>query len=280
MRKVLALTVGLLCALAALAACSSGGSKSSGGKNAEFTSLYDKSKTATLRVTYSTLDESGNTTDTWTISQEGQGKSAYIQKDSKIVTVNGTTTSCDNLSDSPSCETLPGDTGNLAAGFTGLYTAAGQGIAAAATSGGIGKTSSDTIAGRSAECATVTVGGALGKLGGAVAKALGGNTKAGYETCIDKDTGFLLKWVVVGVNNDKSGIIATKVDQPQDSDFETPTTTTTSEQPTDTTADTSETTTPDTSSGGSGTTAPCNEETLPDGITLPSGITLPCVSPG
>jgi len=223
MRKVLAATAGLLCAISALAACStSDGSKSGSGKNAEFTSLYDKSKTATLRVTYSTINEDDDEGDTWAISQEGQGKLAYIDKDTKIVTLNGTTTSCENLSDSPRCETLPRGLGNGASGYTGVYSAAAQGIAAAASGGGIGKTSTETIAGRSAQCATVTVGPARAKLGDADAKAQGDDTNAGYEMCIDKDTGFLLKWVAVGTD-EKGGAVATKVAQPQDSDFEMPT---------------------------------------------------------
>ncbi len=285
MRKALALTIGLLCAVAALAACgSSGSSKNSSGNSGSGSSavndLLTKSKSATIRITYTTLDSSGNVTDTWTISQDGQDRVAYIDKTSKIVTVNGTTTSCSDLDTTPDCQTLPGSAGsNLTTGFTSLFTAATSGLAAAATANQLGKQTDDTIAGRSATCVTLTVGGALGNVGKAIAKAVGGNTSAGYQTCVDKDTGFLLKYVVVGVANDKSGIVATEVGQPQDSDFAIPstTTTTTGSGSTDTSGGNSGTAVPGETTG---TTAPCTSVTLPAGVTLPSGITVPCVSPG
>jgi hypothetical protein len=282
MRKVLALTAGLMCALMALAACggSSSNSKGSSSGSSAFNALLDKSKNATIKITYTTLDNSGNVSDTWTIAQDGSSKVAYEDKDSKFVTVNGTTTSCSNLDTEPDCTTLPGDAGtNLASGLTGLYTAATSGLAAAAAANGIGKQSDDTIAGRSATCVTLTVGSALGNVGKAIAKAAGGNTGAGYETCVDKDTGFLLKYVVVGVGTDKSGIVATVVGQPTDADFATPSTTTTTGGSSDTSGsgNTTETTSP---SGGSGTTVACTPMTLPNGITLPPGITSPCASPG
>ena len=284
MRKVLALAAGLLCLLAALSACggsSSNKSKGSSSGSSAFNTLVDKAKNATIKVTYTTLDNSGNVSDTWTIAQDGTNKVAYTDKDSKFVTVNGTTTSCSNIDTSPDCTTLPGDAGsNLAGGFTALYTAATSGLAAAAAANNLGKQSDDTIAGRSASCVTLTAGGALGNVGKAIVKLAGGNTGAGYQTCVDKETGFLLKYVIIGVDSDKSGIVATEVGQPTDADFSTPSTTTTSSASSDTTGsgDTTQTTKP--AGGGSATTAPCTSETLPNGITLPSGITLPCAQPG
>src|SRR5262249_30144683 len=105
-------------------------------------------------------------------------------------------------------------------------------------------------------------------------------TGAGYQTCVDKDTGFLLKYVVIGVDSDKSGIVATVVGQPTDADFTTPSTTTTSSESSDTTGsgDTTATTKP--AGGGSATTEHCTGETLPNGIRLPPGIALPCAQPG
>ncbi len=285
MRKVLALTVGLLCAVAAIAACggiskASGSSSGNGTGSSAFNDLLTKSKSASIRVTYTTLDNSGNVTETWTISQDGADKVAYITKDgdSKIVTVNGTTTSCDNLNTSPDCTTLPGSVGaDATTGLTALYTAATSGLAAAAAANGLGKQTDDTVAGRSATCVTLTLGGALGNAGKAIAKAVGSNTNAGYQTCIDKQTGFLLKYVVVGIDNDKSGIVATEVGQPQDSDFTVPSTTTTTGGSSDTSAGPSGSTAP---SGGSATTQPCTSNTLPGGSTIPGGNTIPCISPG
>ena len=76
----------------------------------------------------------------------------------------------------------------------------------------------------------------------------------------------LLKWAVQGNNNDKSELIATKVEQPTDADFEAP-------------AGSTETTVPgstDTTEGDSSTpTTACTPLTLPGNATVP-GLTLPC----
>src|SRR6478752_4800530 len=109
MRRISALSVGILTMLAALAACGGGrGSKngagsSGGGTDNAFTALYNKAKDATLRVTYQGLDKSGNPTDAWTISQDGATKVAYIQEDSKTVVDGDTVTTCDNLKTEPTC---------------------------------------------------------------------------------------------------------------------------------------------------------------------------------
>jgi hypothetical protein len=282
MSKLLALFVGLL---VFVAACGSSGSSSSGSssKNSSdtassggvndpaFSALYGRAKDATIRVTYRNLNDAGQPAgDPWTVSQRGADKIAYIEKDSKIVIDGKTATSCDDLQSKPKCRTVPGGPGAARAmveGFGTVLSAAASAIASA--NGKYGEKSTDTIAGRSADCVTVTGGNIVGKIGGEVAKALGANTKIGYMACIDKNTGVLLKWQVVGIDNEKSGTVAIDVGQPKDSDFDVTSASTT------TGTGSGETTT----SGGSGSsTGNCPPITVPGSqisYTVPPGVPCP-----
>jgi hypothetical protein len=285
--------VALLAACGGSGSSKSGSSAGSGGKDDTFTQLYNKRKDARIRVTYETHGNDGKVEDTFTISQDGPDRVAYIAKDSKTVVNGQSVTTCANIDTQPDCNEVPGGpdaTKAVIAGLTGAFTLADTAITAAASAGKFGDKSTETIAGRDAQCVKLTVGSALGNIGGAIAKAVGGNTKAGYQTCIDKETGVLLQWQVVGVGNDQSALIATKVDQPEDSDFTTPTTTSTSEA----TSGSTDTTQPESSTtiagsdttGGSGTTGgggttgttACTPYTLPNGATVPNVPCLPSIS--
>jgi hypothetical protein len=76
-----------------------------------------------------------------------------------------------------------------------------------------------------------------------------------YESCLDKETGVVLKWQVQGGNR-AAGIIATKVEQPTAADFEAPTTTQTTEPGSTDSTDT-------TGADGSTPTTACSPITLP-----------------
>jgi hypothetical protein len=278
MRKVLAVSVGLLFMLGALASC--GGSGSSKAKtdtksgastgNDEFDQLLAKQDKARIRVTYQT------DSDTFTVSQDGNGSVAYIDKDSKVIKNGNTVTSCSGLPDNPDCQSLTGDTANAAlVPFTAILTLAKTEIDAAKKAGGYGKETSETIAGRDADCVTITVGNALGNAGKIIGKISGANTDAGWKACADKQTGIMLLWTSVGTNDNNSGKIeATAVGDPQPDDFTTPSTT----PQTDTSGSTETTETVPVGSGNSTvTTAGC-----PSGMTLPpppTGMTYPAGMP-
>jgi hypothetical protein len=232
MRKPLAISVGFVLMLGALGACGGGGSSKDAesgdgaGNDSAFTELYNKSKNAKIRVTYQNLDNAGNPKETWTISQDGAGKVAYIADDSKAV-INGDSVSrCSNLETEPSCETVSGGATaaqGYIAGFGGIFTSAAAGIQAAAASGGFGDPSTETIAGRESECVQLTLNSALGRIGSAIAGAIGGaKANQGTISCIDKQTGILLKYQIIGVDDDESGVVAIEVGDPKDDDFSTP----------------------------------------------------------
>jgi hypothetical protein len=275
MRKIVIIVV--LGALALTACGSSGGSSngksgskpSKNGSGSSFEQLYNQRKNAKLKVTYGNVDKSGATTDSFTIAQDGATKTAYIQEDSETIVNGDTVTQCSNLKETPECTSTPGGAAAAQAtiaGFTGLLTAAETGINGWAAAGGVGDESTETIAGRTAQCVTITASSILGKAGGAVAGALGAKKDAGYESCIDKDTGVLLKWVIVGTSEDKSGLVATAVTQPTDADFQ---------PPAGATSETTPTTASSGSGSGSGGTATTTCITTPPGITLPAGVNVP-----
>ena len=106
----------------------------------------------------------------------------------------------------------------------------GAGLTEGSASGGFGDSSTETIAGREAECVRLTLDSALGRIGSAIAGAIGGaKANQGTISCIDKQTGILLKYQIIGVDDDKSGIIAIEVGDPKDDDFSPSATTPTSD---------------------------------------------------
>src|SRR5689334_2035088 len=129
MRRVLAGTVCCIVMAGMLAACGGGGgSSSSGKKDEQFTALFDKSKNATARVTYENRGSDGSVSDTYTVSQRGDGTRAFINKDSKWVVKDGKAYSCESL-DTPdaNCEEVPGGpdavnalVNGFAAGYAGF----------------------------------------------------------------------------------------------------------------------------------------------------------------
>jgi hypothetical protein len=290
MRRIVTL---LIVSTVLLAACGGGGggNKTSKADQQQFTDLSNKAKTARFRVTYETHDDKGATEDAWTLSQESETKKAYITKDSKIVVDGDKAYNCNDLDTTPTCDEVPGGSegaASMIAGFAGLYTQYATALTTDAAAAGFSDKSDDTIAGRDALCVKWTIGGAAGN---GIAKGIlnaAGVGKIGWESCVDKQTGVALRVKYTGpASSGQVEIVATAFGDPQDSDFDTPTTTTTSEASTDdassdTTEPSSDSTTPDSSDttttvvgdGSTGTTC----ITLPSGVTLPGGVTLPCIT--
>jgi len=292
MRKLALVTV-VIVALAS--ACGGSSSKSGSGTNSgssnassssgnnDFQQLLDQMSTRRVKVTY-TQTESDGSTNTFTLAQDGKGLISYTTKDSQIIKNGDTVTICDGLPDNISCRTLTGPDATAALSpFTAILAAARTYVDQAVTSHGIGDTSSDTIAGRDAQCVTITIGSALGKVGNAIAKGLGKDTGAGWKSCADKQTGVLLLWEPVGADSANQGKIeATAFGEPSDADFTPPSTTpgTSGGSTATTTGSGSDTTVTTAAAGGStsGSTACPGLPALPSGVTYPAGV--PCAANG
>jgi hypothetical protein len=286
MRKVLAGTISCVVMAGMLAGCGGGGGGSSSGKKDEqFTSLFDKSKNATARVTYENHGSDGAVSDTYTVSQRGDGTKAFINKDSKWVVKDGKAYSCENINTpDANCEEVPGGpnaVNALVTGFAAGYAGLVEFWVQSTSTLGFSKKTTDTIAGRSAECREITIAGGTSGIAKRVLNAVGVGG-LGWSACLDNETGVPLRFKALGDKNDKSQTVAVKFESPQDADFDTPTTTTTTEGGSSDTTETTDTTAPDSSSsttsgGGSTSTTECTPVTLPSGITLPNGSTLPCI---
>jgi hypothetical protein len=218
MRRCTTISVGILavtCAAATLASCGGGNEQAA----AEFTKLYEKRKDARIRVTYELRDAGGAVDDTWTISQDGADRVAYIGTDTKTVVAGDRATRCERLdTDAPECtpsvlssETVKGFLGAFARGFFGFDEVLSQAGAR------YGDVSSGTIAARSARCVKVTLGDALDGLDDSRIGDLG------WQGCVDRKTGFLLEAKVLsGEPDDKTDLVAVEVGEPRDEDFTVP----------------------------------------------------------
>ncbi len=249
------LAIGIFAATILIAACGSSskssssgsGDKSSsttsgsGGGNDAFSQLVAKAKTASYKVTYQLADNSS----TVTYAQDGTGKISYTNGNTVLIKDGTSTISCDGTTSSAKCTEL-GSAGEAAvSGATSLFTTVYAGLGALNTAAG-GDTSSQTIAGQDATCVTVSAANA-GALGSAISK-LAGNPS--LTTCVQKDTGVVLKYSGSSGDTNKTVLEATAYSDSSPSDFVPPST---------------PVTTP--------------SVTLPSGITLPNGVTIPGVTP-
>jgi hypothetical protein len=226
----------VLVAVLALAAC--GSSKSSGssdtgshlsdvpgstngsGKsdNSGFASLVQKAKDAKYKVTYTNTDGQS-----FTIAQDPP-KFSLVEGDSATyVTADGSSVSCSGTGSSATCSQLPGTGAAIQQGMASAFGAVGQLFVTLANEnigglGGLGHiaTTSKTIAGRDAECATVDKN-TLGVLGAAIGDA-------SYAVCIDKDTGVMLSTKTTDQGGKTNEITASDFGSPSDSDFTPPAT--------------------------------------------------------
>ncbi len=183
------------------------GSTDTTAGNSDYDALVDKASKARIRVTYKTSG-SGSEDSFLTISQDGNGKVAYFTDvgDSQVIADGDTYTSCSNVKTTPQCTQLTGTTGKAAtSAFTGLFAGPLAAIAAAKGTGSFGDTSSETIAGRDAQCVSLDY------------------LNVKWKSCADKETGILLKWEG-SAGGSGSSFEATEAGDPKDSDFTPPAT--------------------------------------------------------
>ncbi len=225
MRKLLAVAVvGTL----ALAACGGGKSTSnfSAGKGAttspgakgggsDFSSLVAKTSAAKYKVTY----QSGTDTP-FTIAQDPP-RFSYISGDSSTyVTADGSAVSCSGTGPTATCTSIPGSGASIRQGLTSSFGAIGALLVSESGKGipgltSVSKTSSQTIAGRDAVCATIDAS-SLGVLGAAI--------KGSYTVCVDKATGVMLESRSDDGKGNVSDVKATDFGTPSDADFTPPAT--------------------------------------------------------
>ena len=113
-----------------------------------------------LREAYRTDDG-----DSVTIAQDGKGRTSFTSGDSTIYSTDGKAVSCDGTGPDAECIELP--MGNLAGGLLTAFTSIFAGLGKIDSEVYGGELSDETIAGRSARCATFTASdfAALGGLG-------------------------------------------------------------------------------------------------------------------
>lgn len=192
---------------------SSGGSSSGNSSgNSSLTDLIAKGKTADIKITYKVSGSAAAGSDNTTFTLIQRGKDSVDQfGDSTVYDIGGKTTTCTGTGSSASCESISGlgNTGALTGSLFTTYDQVLQNKALAPYLGSL-KQSSQTIAGRSAKCISIS---------GAAATGLGGSG----TVCIDNKTGILLS--AQGTSSGSTGgIVATSVGSPSDADFTLPAT--------------------------------------------------------
>jgi len=219
MRRFLASCSVVLVAVVLFGACRGSGPKDSGSSdtkgdssNSDFAQRYEDAAKQKFKITFKTGDEEDKT-----YAQDGNGNSVYTAGDSQTFTSSSGTVVCTTTSGAPTC-------GKVAAGqtptaFLGLYNAGRTYLNA--LGGKLGDVSSKTVAGRDAQCATISAKSIGGALGGALISGF----KGSGTYCIDKDTGVLLEISSTDAAGDEStAFIVTKFEEPSASEFTPPAT--------------------------------------------------------
>lgn len=257
MRRLVAFCSVAVVGVAARAGCSASSTTGSGAtattsasgggsSNRDLSKLVADAGKQKYKITYT----SGDSNNSLTYAQDGTGNSVLGSGDVLTFVSKDATVSCDKSSGSWTCTQSPVSVGALANPFLGALAL--QRTYFTALGGHLGNTSDKTIAGRAAECVTISQKDILGNVGGAVAGALGANLKGSATYCVDKQTGTTLEISGTDSSGKKSTILAvTKFETPAASDFTPP-------------APPKKTT----------------QITLPSGVTLPPGVTLPTIPGG
>lgn len=246
MRKLVA---GILAATLTVAACGGSGKKSgapaggattttakstnggtnttvSGGSSEDVSKLAAQYAKARIKISY-TSSNSGEST-ALTIAQDGNGKSAFTTGAATIYTNGKSSVSCQGSGASAKCIDL-GSTGAGAANIGATYTATFALFAGALSTLPGGERSSEKIAGRDASCVKYKASDVIGKV--ASSPLFKGNTNASdYDPndtatiCIDKATGFVLKFGGTKKGAVDDVLVATAASEPNDADFTPPAT--------------------------------------------------------
>jgi hypothetical protein len=186
-----------------------------GGNNTDFAAVLNRIAKQKFKVTWT--DSSNNE---HTYAQDGNGNTASIDGDSELF---GTPTSivrCDKTGDAWSCTQMP-----VAAGGNSQYLAqsAAEKNYVAAVADRFGSRSSKTIAGRIADCFTITAADFGAASAGA--SALGASLKGALTYCNDRGTGAVLENTVTSEEGDASAqLLVTKFEEPSAADFQPPAT--------------------------------------------------------
>jgi hypothetical protein len=243
MRKIL---IGVVVATIAVAACGGSSSKNSstpggagtnttagksdtdknGSGSDDVSKLAEKYAKAKIKISYTSSDAGESTT--LTIAQDGNGKSAFSAGDGTYYTDGKSTVACQGSGASAQCTDL-GGTGGAGANIGATYTATFALFASALSSLSGGDKSSESIAGRDASCVKYKASDVIGKL--ASSPLFKDSTKASdYDPtdtatiCVDKETGFVLKFGSTKKGTAEDQLVATSVSEPTDADFTPPVT--------------------------------------------------------
>jgi hypothetical protein len=231
MRRLVAAGGALLIAAGVPAACGGGGSakavpvvtsETNPGpgpgslSSGELARLVAEAGQQRFKITY----DSGGITQTY--AQDGNGNTMAGDNNSETFTTKTAIIACDKSSGSYQCTEAPGspgDTGNL---FLGV--AASERSLITIVEEGFGSTSTKTIAGRAAQCVTLSPKDIAGDADPAAIAAVA-KLKGSISYCIDKDTGATLE----ASSTDASGktttsLIVTKFSAPGPDDFTPPAT--------------------------------------------------------
>jgi hypothetical protein len=230
MRKLVAScsAVVIVVGSAALAACGGSGGSSKAGGNTTTSSggplgsilpgtdalskLAAGAAKQKFKVTYTGLGGSEQV-----YAQDGRGKSVYGTPGAQIFTSPSGSVSCGpTAAGTVTCTPLPSSYSS-ASPFVGYSTTSKSYLNAL---GGLGKTSTKTIAGRTAECVTFSADDLPGP-----AAALGAALKGSATHCFDKSTGVLLE--VSGTDasgRPSTALTVTKFEEPTAADFTPPAT--------------------------------------------------------
>ena len=236
------LAIGLLVAAMALAACGGSSKKSvnpaansqnttaNGGSTAagsdDLSKLAAEYAKAKIKITYTSTSSGDNST--ITIAQDGNGKSAFTTGDSTFYSDGTSSVSCQGTGSSAECTDL-GSAG-AGAGIGSTLTSTFAALAGLLSTLGSGHKSSDTIAGRDASCVTYTASEVLGKLASSPLFSGSNANPSDYDPndtatiCIDKQSGFVLKFSSTKKGVADDALVATDVSEPTDADFTPPVT--------------------------------------------------------
>ncbi len=193
-----------------------GGNNNSNGGSDDFSKLVANASKAKIKITYA--DSDGKPL---TIAQDGNGRSLYSSGDSLFINDGKNTYSCSGTAADQKCTQLPaaaGGAGNLGAAFLTVF----QGLTHLDKSVYGGHVSSETIAGRDARCITFKASDFAGLA--ALGNDKGYDPNAQATICVDKDTGFMLRFASKSSTENKQLFEATQVGEPSDSDFTPPVT--------------------------------------------------------
>jgi hypothetical protein len=192
----------------------SAGSSGGGGNSDNFSALLDNLSRQAFKVTWT--DGSGTE---HTDAQDGKGNTMSLVGDTQVFRTSGLTVTC-SKSATWTCTQTSVNIGSNS-GYAAISAAEKNYVTALADH--FGSTSQKTIAGRDADCFTITAKdfGAVS----AVAGALGASLKGALMYCNDHQTGVVLENTATDEQGDTSTILlVTEFGQPSGADFEPPAT--------------------------------------------------------